>query len=37
MKSLTAWVLAGALLVLAAPIAAQAHEWRDYGVRHRYD
>jgi hypothetical protein len=37
MKSLTAWVLAGALLVLAAPIAAQAHEWRDYGVRQPYD
>ncbi len=36
MKSLTAWVLAGALLVLSAPMAAQAHEWREHGVRHAY-
>ncbi len=36
MKSLTAWVLAGALLVLAAPMAAQAHEWREHGLRQGY-
>ncbi len=35
MKSLTAWVLAGALLVLAAPMAAQAHEWGEHGYRDR--
>jgi len=36
MKSLTAWMLAGALMILAAPMAAQAHEWGEpgYGWRH---
>jgi hypothetical protein len=34
MKSLTVWVLAGALLILAAPMAAQAHDW-DHGLRDR--
>jgi hypothetical protein len=39
MKSLTAWVLAGTLMILAVPMAAQAHEWGEpgygYGWRHR--
>lgn len=40
MKSLTAWTLAGALLILVAPMTAQAYEWgarfhHPYGWRHR--
>lgn len=39
MKSLTAWILAGTLMVLAVPMAAQAHEWGApwgaYGWRYR--
>jgi hypothetical protein len=39
MKSLTAWVLGGTLMILAVPMAAQAHEWGDrgYGNGWRYD
>jgi hypothetical protein len=31
MKSFTAWVLAGTLMVLAVPMVAQAHEWGEPG------
>jgi hypothetical protein len=36
MKSLTAWVLAGTLAILAVPMAAQAQEWREHRF-HRGD